>query len=154
MRRAIYYLRMIGMVLIITVSLSPATAQEKGYPSNPVSIVVAFPAGGLVDTTTRALAKEIQGYLGQPVIVENRPGASGLIGGEYVKNAKPDGYTTGVFLLRILPRGLYPDDQGPHTSQDIEPVIRWMVYPYGLVPGRICPETNGRIYQIRSRQSE
>lgn len=68
-----------------------ATAQE--WPSKPVTLVVPFPAGGTTDVLARALADKLSPALGQPVIVESKPGAGATIGADYVAKAKPDGYT-------------------------------------------------------------
>lgn len=71
--------------------VSPASAQT--YPDRPIRIIAPFPAGGLVDVLARALADEMSKSLGQPVIVENKPGAGGNIGADIVAKATPDGYT-------------------------------------------------------------
>ncbi len=71
----------------------PRNATAQTYPSRPISIVVPFPAGGATDVVTRVLAKGLSERLGQPVIVENRPGANGAIGTASVAKARPDGYT-------------------------------------------------------------
>jgi tripartite-type tricarboxylate transporter receptor subunit TctC len=63
------------------------------YPNKPVRIVLQFPAGGLADTVIRVLANPLSQSLGQPIVVDNKPGADGAIAGETVKNAGPDGYT-------------------------------------------------------------
>lgn len=70
---------------------SPAFAQP--WPTKPVTLVVPFPAGGTTDVLARALAEKLQQSLGQPVIVESRPGAGATLGADYVAKAKPDGYT-------------------------------------------------------------
>jgi tripartite-type tricarboxylate transporter receptor subunit TctC len=74
---------------------SNAMAQDDAasYPNRPIKIVVCVPAGGGVDTVTRIVADGLQRKLGQPVIVENRSGAGGNIGAEYVYTSDPDGYT-------------------------------------------------------------
>ena len=69
----------------------PAFAQP--WPTKPVTLVVPFPAGGTTDVLARALAEKLQQSLGQPVIVESRPGAGATLGADYVAKAKPDGYT-------------------------------------------------------------
>ena len=77
-----------------------AVAQE--YPSKPVSLVVPYPAGGRTDLTARAVAQYLRAELGQPVLVVNKPGASGVIGAKEVAHAKPDGYTLGLFSTGFL----------------------------------------------------
>ncbi|KAI3589200.1 BUG/TctC family periplasmic protein [Cupriavidus sp. U2] len=72
-------------------SASMAMAQE--WPAKPISLVVPFPAGGTTDILARALGDQLSKNLGQPVIVENRPGAGATVGADYVAKAKPDGYT-------------------------------------------------------------
>src|SRR3954468_14503969 len=68
-------------------------ASAQGYPSRPITMVVAFGAGGPSDIIARTLAEGMRGPLGQPVIIENVPGASGTIGVGRVARAVPDGYT-------------------------------------------------------------
>ncbi|MFC7552878.1 Bug family tripartite tricarboxylate transporter substrate binding protein [Pseudoroseomonas wenyumeiae] len=68
-------------------------AWAQSYPDKPVTIVVAFSAGGEPDILARAMAPTMQRVLGQPVVIENRPGATTIIGTEYVSHSRPDGYT-------------------------------------------------------------
>lgn len=70
-----------------------ASASTQTWPERPVTLVVPFPAGGTTDVLARALADKLQLSLGQPVIVESKPGAGATLGAEYVAKAKPDGYT-------------------------------------------------------------
>ncbi len=75
--------------------LSPAgTAHaQQPYPSQPITLIVPFPAGGTGDAYARLIARNLSARLGQPVVVDNKPGASTVIGSEMVARAKPDGYT-------------------------------------------------------------
>lgn len=74
-------------------------AGAQGYPNRPVTFVVPFAAGGLSDVPARVLAAEMQERIGQSIVVENKPGASGVTGGTYVARAEPDGYTLLVNAL-------------------------------------------------------
>jgi tripartite-type tricarboxylate transporter receptor subunit TctC len=97
-------------VLLLSVCCAFA-AQAQDYPSRPIRLIVAFTAGGTTDFMARLLADRLQGPLHQTVIVENKPGANGAIGAEYVARADPDGYTlffTTVGAVAINP-GLRSD---------------------------------------------
>ena len=86
----------ICMVLLGTL----ATAQEK-YPSKPITFIIPWPAGGTADASMRAIGESLSKSLGVPVIVENRPGASGMLGVSQLVASKPDGYTIGQIPLSI-----------------------------------------------------
>src|SRR5437899_12252813 len=77
-----------------------AAAQGETYPARPVRLIVAFPPGGSVDVVARLVAPSLSQSLGQPVVVDNRSGASGNIGTELAARAKPDGYT---LLIHTIP---------------------------------------------------
>jgi tripartite-type tricarboxylate transporter receptor subunit TctC len=79
------------ILLAITLSFSVTHAQT--YPEHPIILVVPNPPGGLVDTSARLLSEPLTRVIGQPVIVDNKPGASGNTAYQYVSKAKPDGYT-------------------------------------------------------------
>jgi tripartite-type tricarboxylate transporter receptor subunit TctC len=78
----------------------PAAAQS--YPAKTVTLIVPFPAGGRTDLTARALAEALKDELGQPVVVVNKPGASGVLGAREVAGAQADGYTLGLFSTGFL----------------------------------------------------
>src|SRR5262245_45667312 len=85
----------------------PALAQA--WPAKPVRLVVPFPPGGGVDLTGRVLGKKLTDLWGQPVVVENRPGASATIGANVVATAAPDGYTLLLTNNALsISAGLYP----------------------------------------------
>lgn len=81
-----------GTVLLALLALAPAGRCEQ-YPSKPVNIVVAWGAGGTTDIASRILADAFKDILGQPMVVLNKPGGSGIVGLNSVLNSKPDGYT-------------------------------------------------------------
>src|SRR5919205_321054 len=87
----------------------PAAAQDK-WPSKPITYVVPFPAGGTTDILARIIAQRLGPALGTSIIVDNRPGAGGNIGSDYVAKAAPDGYTIlgGTISSHAINVSLYP----------------------------------------------
>ena len=86
-------------LLLAATTTLPAWAQV--WPSKPIRIVLQFPPGGSTDSVARILAQSLQASLGQPVLVENRPGADGAIAGDHVARSEPDGHT--FFLASNTP---------------------------------------------------
>ena len=103
----------LGAVLVVGLA-SAASAQT--YPNRPIRMIAPFPAGGLVDVLARAVGDELAKALGQPVIVENRPGAGGNIGADVVARAEPDGYT----LLMTSP-GIQSINEFLYKSMPFDP---------------------------------
>jgi tripartite-type tricarboxylate transporter receptor subunit TctC len=84
-------IRLIGALLVTLIAAAKPQAQT--YPNRPITFVVPFGPGGISDVPARLLAAEMQERVGQPIVVENRPGASGITGASFVARAEPDGYT-------------------------------------------------------------
>lgn len=80
-------------LVALALSLFAAGVAAQSYPSKPVRIIVPFAAGGPADNYARYMAQQLQGVLGQPFVVEDKPGAGSIIGTDYVAKAAPDGYT-------------------------------------------------------------
>ncbi len=91
--RAIASLASLAALAAAMLALGAAPAQAQSWPERPIRLVVPYPAGGNADNTARLLATQLAGRLGQPVVVDNRPGGSGTIGETAVAKARPDGYT-------------------------------------------------------------
>jgi tripartite-type tricarboxylate transporter receptor subunit TctC len=85
------FLRIAALTIFAVACSGVASAQD--YPNRPVRLIVAFAPGGATDFTARIIADRVQSILGQPIAVENKPGANGAIGAEYVAKSDPDGYT-------------------------------------------------------------
>jgi tripartite-type tricarboxylate transporter receptor subunit TctC len=81
------------IALLAGAALAPASARAQGFPTRPIALVVAYPAGGPTDAIARILAQELSNTLGQNVIVRNEAGASGAVGTRSVARAEPDGHT-------------------------------------------------------------
>ncbi|WP_144636817.1 Bug family tripartite tricarboxylate transporter substrate binding protein [Bordetella genomosp. 13] len=86
------FLSALAAAILSAAALPPAQAAES-FPAKPVMLVIPYPPGGPTDAMARTLAAEISNFISQPMIVENRAGANGNIGAEYVARAAPDGYT-------------------------------------------------------------
>jgi tripartite-type tricarboxylate transporter receptor subunit TctC len=94
--------RTVNSVAALLAVLVAGGAQGQAFPSKPVKIVIPFVAGGSSDIVGRAIASKYQEVLGQPGIVENRPGANGAIAAEFVAKADPDGYTILVGSIGVF----------------------------------------------------
>jgi tripartite-type tricarboxylate transporter receptor subunit TctC len=114
--------------------LFAGSALAQSFPSKPIRVVIPFVAGGSSDITGRAIASKFQEFLGQPGVVENRPGANGAIAAEFVAKSDPDGYTIlvgsiGVFSINAA---LFPDLRY-HPVRDFAPITLAVTTPNVLV---------------------
>ena len=90
------------LVAVLAALVAASAFAQQGYPERPVRIVAPFAPGGLADVLSRAVGERLQKQLGQPFVVENRPGAGGNIGADLVARAEPDGYTMLMSSAGIL----------------------------------------------------
>lgn len=130
------------ITLLVFTALA-ASAQAQTYPTKPIRFVVPFPAGGDLDPIARGLGDHFQATWGQPYVVDNRPGASAMIGTELVAKSAPDGYTLLICspgAMTINP-SLYA--KVPYTvGKDIVPVSMVATAPMVLVVSKRLPATN------------
>jgi tripartite-type tricarboxylate transporter receptor subunit TctC len=105
--------------LIVAALFLPAArgAQAQDYPNRPIRLVVAFTAGGTTDFVARLLSERLRSWIGQPLIVDNRPGASGAIAAEHVAKSEPDGYT--LFFTTV---GAVAINPALHSNLPYDPV--------------------------------
>lgn len=122
-----------GIAMVACVLAWPGTVLPQEYPVKPVRLVIPFPPGGGSDTIARVLAQRLAGALGQPVVVDNRAGASGNIAGELVAKSAPDGYTLlfGNSSLAISPAVFEKLPYDP--VRDLMPISMVSSYPFVLV---------------------
>jgi tripartite-type tricarboxylate transporter receptor subunit TctC len=120
-----------------------ASAQPAAWPTKPVTFIVAYPAGGTTDVVARVVAKHLSDSLGQQVLVENRPGAGGTIGANYVAKARPDGYQLlfgAAAEITIAPVTRKNLPYNPEKA--FEPVTLVDVAPFLLVTDAKLPPNN------------
>src|SRR5499426_3079214 len=108
-------------------------AQAQAYPAKPIKIIIPFVPGGPSDTVGRAIGSKFQEFLGQPAVVENKPGANGSIAAEFVAKSEPDGYTVlvgsiGVFSIN---QALFKDLR--YSAKDFAPVTLAVTTPNVLI---------------------
>lgn len=121
-----------AMLLCAAATGLTSTAQAAKFPEQPIRLIVSFAPGGGSDTIARLLAKPLSDALGQPVIVENKPGAFGSVASSIVTQAAPDGYTvalvtnstiSGPAAMRVKLPYTIPDDFTPITKVAITPIV-------------------------------
>lgn len=122
--------RRIILATAATLVAGSAMAQA-AWPSKPITLIVPFPAGGPTDVVSRIVGKELSDRLKQPVIVENRAGASGSIAANQVKRAAPDGYTLMTLATPTLFAPLFYKGAGYEITKDFTPVS--MIYDLPIV---------------------
>jgi tripartite-type tricarboxylate transporter receptor subunit TctC len=127
----------------LTLALAAGTAFAQAYPSKPIRIVVPFAAGGTSDILARAIGPKMTETWNQPIVVENKTGANGNVGAEFVARSAPDGYTmllSDVGALAINP-SVYPTM--PYDPvKDFSPVIMISYSPHVLAVHPSVPATN------------
>lgn len=112
------------------------------YPSKPIRFIVSFPPGGSSDLISRAIAPRMSEKLGQPVIVENRPGAGGMIGVDVVAKAPPDGHVIGLAAAGALSSNIHLYPTMPfHPEKDLAPLSMLAMIPFFLVAHPSQPDS-------------
>jgi tripartite-type tricarboxylate transporter receptor subunit TctC len=130
----------LGLCLALFAMLMATQASSQSeYPSKPIRLIVSFAAGGPTDVFARLIASKLEKELGQPIIVENKPGGGSNIGSEFVAKAKPDGYTLLVgTVANTTNMGIYKN-LGYNTVRDFAPITQIMSSPSVLVVNADLP---------------
>ena len=122
----------VGTAAALGSSALPSLAQAPAFPNKPLRYICPWPAGGSTDAVMRALAESAAKTLGQPIIVDNKPGAGGMLGANELVNARPDGYT-----LSQLPHGVFRIPHMQKVQFDTLKDFTWIAcltgYTFGLV---------------------
>ncbi len=111
-------------VCLALVALAPLAADAQTYPARAVRLMVPFPPGGATDIVGRLVAAKMQDVWGQPVVVENKPGAGTVVGTEYVAKSAPDGYTLGTVVTAYVINPSLRSDMPYDTLRDLRGVTQ------------------------------
>ena len=132
----------LALVVAGAACMSTMAGAQDAYPSKPIRMVVPFPAGGSIDMTARLIGQKLSTSLGQPVLVDNRPGASGNIGMDFVAKAPKDGYTL-LMVHAGLASNAHMFAKLPYDPiKDLAPVIRVADQPNVLLMNPKWPFKN------------
>ena len=105
------------LVAIFAAVATTAVVAQGTYPSRPIKLVVPYPPGALTDILARAIGERLAAGLGQPVVIENKPGAGTLVGAEFVAKQPPDGYT--LLMATSTTLGISPSLYQPSPVQPV-----------------------------------
>jgi tripartite-type tricarboxylate transporter receptor subunit TctC len=125
--------RALAIAILSITSATPAFAQNYHYPTKPVRVLVGFAPGGGGDILSRAYAAELEKALGQPFLVENRPGANGMIAAGALAKAAPDGYTLAMTVPAVLTNALLVPSTPYKVPNDFQPIAGMATTPMLLV---------------------
>lgn len=132
--------RTIGLALMTALSVSVALAQ--GYPNRPVRVIIPFPPGGTLDAVGRMLAQKLSDQMGQPFVIENKPGGNGIIGADLVAKAPADGYTL-LFNASTFTSAPMTMKQVPYSvEKDFAPVALVAKAPLSVAINKNLPVTD------------
>jgi tripartite-type tricarboxylate transporter receptor subunit TctC len=138
-------------------AVGPAQAQDSAatYPSRPITFLVGFPPGGPTDAIARAVAGPLQEELGQPVVIENRPGGGGSTAALALSRAKPDGYTLGSFDVALVVGPNIVAGATYDPIKDFRPIVISARTPLSFVGSNALPaKTVGEVVALAKAKPE
>jgi tripartite-type tricarboxylate transporter receptor subunit TctC len=130
------------LLTVLSVLLLPAWAAAQDFPDRPIRLIVPFPPGGPNDVIARVIGQRMSELLKQPVIVDNRGGAGGVLGTDALAKAKPDGYTIAVTSAGALVISPTMEKVAYDTLQDLQPITLVAKVPEMLVVATSVPATS------------
>jgi tripartite-type tricarboxylate transporter receptor subunit TctC len=121
-----------ALAFVVSAVLAPSTALAQAYPTKPITMVVPWPAGGSTDVVMRAISEAAAKHLGQPIVVDNKPGASGTLGPAVVAaTGKPDGYTLAQIPITVMRLPLMQKTAWDAT-RDFTYIVHLTGYTFGI----------------------
>ncbi len=136
---------------VLSLCAMPVSAQD--WPNKPIRFIVPFSAGGANDLMARAAAEGAAKVLGQPIIVENKPGAGGNVGSSYVAKSTPDGYTFLISAAGVITNSMIKKNN-PYKDSDLVPVVMIGLSPSVIVVAADSPYNNLREFVDASKKSD
>jgi tripartite-type tricarboxylate transporter receptor subunit TctC len=133
-----------NVVLILCLAVFSSAASAQGYPDKPVRLVVPWPPGGSVDIIGRLIGVKLAQVLGQPIVIENRSGASGNIGMEMVAKSRPDGYTLVLNTIPLATNSSLFAQMPFDVSKDFAPIALIAKMPHLLIATQALAVDNMR----------
>jgi tripartite-type tricarboxylate transporter receptor subunit TctC len=143
---------LLGALAVVVGTLASTVAFAQAYPSRPITLVVSFAAGSGTDGVARIVAQKLSERVKQPVVVENKAGANGQIAADYVKGAKPDGYT--LWMTTNTTHSANPSlvkDLRYDPIKDFTPIILTGELPFALVVNNDLPVKNLKEFMAYAR---
>ena len=134
--------RAAALLLAAVASCGPAIAQPAAFPQRPITIVAAFPPGGGADSVARLMSPKLSKLLGQAVVVDNKPGASGNIASEYVVHASPDGHTLLLNNNTLSINASLGFKQSFNVQRDLKPIAAVASTPIVIAVNSSLPVHN------------
>ncbi len=146
--------RRLAVCVLALLILVPVVATAQAYPDKPIRILVGFSPGGFTDVLGRLIAQRLQERLGQPVVVENKPGAAGTIAADQVAKAKPDGYTLlmGHSNSNSIAPALYPK-LTYDVIKDFTPIVHVASTPFMLTVHPSVPATDVKSFVEHAKKT-
>ena len=142
---------LVAQALTLSVLGAAGLAQAADWPTRPIRLVVPFSAGGANDLMARSAAEGASKILGQPVVIDNRPGAGGTVGADIVAKAQPDGYTLLVSAAGVISNSMIKKTM-PFKDDALQPVVMIGLAPSVIVVPKNAPYNNLRDFVEASKK--
>src|SRR5213083_1812465 len=128
------HMKRLTLLILLALAATTAAAQDK-YPAKPIKVVVPFGPGSATDIVMRIVGEQMRPILGQPVVIENKPGAFGILAIEEMARSKPDGYTLmiGNVSTNAITPVLFKQKLKIDFEKDVQSVARFNIYPSFLI---------------------